>query len=284
MKATIGPLLTSSVNDSLLAARHAGEAMVDCCLDLGRSTTRVSLHPAEWTFDGRTYPFLDVCKQRTIYYWTAAGFEPIARFASSLIKLIPTQWGAPTFEIDGIKMLATSRMSPWVDAGRKVRLIQPHGKVILDTCGGLGYFAASCLGGGSAHIHSYEKNSDVIWLRSLNPWSPDNLESHLAASAMTLTNGDIAERISGHANDSVDAILHDPPRFGIAGELYSQLFYNQLARVLKRKGKMFHYTGMPNKLSSGRDLSNEVATRLHRAGFTTELCFDGVLAIKTRKV
>lgn len=281
---TIGPLLTSSVHDSLLAARRAGETTVDCSLDLGRSTTRVLLHAGEWTFEAQPYPFLDVCKQRTIYYWTAAGFAPIARFANSLIKLIPTEWGAPTFEIDGIKMLATSRMSPWVDAGRKVRLIQPRGKVILDTCGGLGYFAASCLGGQSAHIHSYEKSSDVIWLRSLNPWSPDNLESCIAASAMTLTNGDITEHIVGHASDSVDAILHDPPRFGIAGELYSQQFYDQLARVLKRRGKMFHYTGMPNKLSSGRDLAHEVAARLQRAGFTTELSMDGVLAMKTRKI
>ena len=39
--------------------------------------------------------------------------------------------------------------------------------------------------------------------------------------------------IAGLAAASVDAILHDPPRFGIAGELYSQAFYDQLARVLK---------------------------------------------------
>jgi len=36
---------------------------------------------------------------------------------------------------------------PNADAERKVRLIQPRGKVILDTCGGLGYFAAWCLQG-----------------------------------------------------------------------------------------------------------------------------------------
>ena len=284
MKVTIGPLLTSSVNGSLLAARRAGGTTVDCSLDLGRSTTQVQVDSAEWTFDGQPYPFLDVCKPRTIYYWTDARFEPIARFANALIKLIPTQWGVPTFEIDGIKMLATARMSPWIDADRKVRLIQPRGKVILDTCGGLGYFAACCLAGKSAHVYSYEKNSDVIWLRSLNPWSPDNLESCTATTAMTLTNGDITELISEHASDSIDAILHDPPRFGIAGELYSQVFYDQLARVLKRKSKLFHYTGMPNKLSSGRDLANEVATRLCRAGFTAKLCIDGVLAVKIRTV
>ena len=55
---------------------------------------------------------------------------------------------------------------------------------------------------------------------------------------------------------------------------------DQLARVLKRKGKLFHYTGAPNKLTSGRDVANEVKKRLQRAGFTAELKGDGVLAVK----
>ena len=38
--------------------------------------------------------------------------------------------------------------------------------------------------------------------------------------------------IAALAAGSVDAILHDPPRFGIAGELYAQSFYDELARVL----------------------------------------------------
>jgi len=58
---------------------------------------------------------------------------------------------------------------------------------------------------------------------------------------------------------------------GIAGELYSQVFYDQLARVLKRKGRLFHYTGAPNKLTSGRDVPREVAKRLRLAGFAVEL-------------
>ena len=82
------------------------------------------------------------------------------------------------------------------------------------------------------------------------------------------------------AGESVDAILHDPPRFGIAGELYSQAFYDQVARVLKRKGRLFHYTGSPNKLTSGRDVPAEVMKRLRRAGFAAELNGDGVLAVR----
>ena len=79
--------------------------------------------------------------------------------------------------------------------------------------------------------------------------------------------------------DAFDAVLHDPPRFGIAGELYSQNFYTQLARVLKRRGKMFHYTGAPNKHSRGRDLAGEVASRLRAAGFAVEPNGDGLLVV-----
>jgi predicted methyltransferase len=278
----IGPLVTHDVHESLLAARRSGTASIDCSLDLGRSRTRVAVHEAGWTADGATYPFLEACQERSIYYWTAGRFEPLSRYAGSLIKLVPTPWGTPTFEIDGIKMLASARISPWADAQRKVGLVRPRGKVVLDTCGGLGYFAAWCLAARCAHVHTYEKNPDVIWLRSRNPWSPDNIENRGDSRAMTLTNADVTERIAGFKTGSVDAVLHDPPRFGIAGELYSQVFYDELARVLKRRGRMFHYTGAPNRRSSGRDLPNEVAARLRRAGFDVEPCLDGVLADKAR--
>ncbi|MEO8716752.1 MAG: MnmC family methyltransferase [Burkholderiales bacterium] len=243
-------------------------------MDLERSRTTVEVDAAGWVWQGRRFPYLETCKDRTIYYWDDGAFQPVARYTRSLIKLVPTQWGPPTFEIDGIKMLPTAQVSPYADAERKVGLIQPRGKVILDTCGGLGYFAAWCLQGGAKQVLSYEKNADVIWLRGLNPWSP------AADDALTLTEGDIAERIVALSAGSVDAILHDPPRFGIAGELYAQEFYDQLARVLKRRGKIFHYSGTPNKLTSGRDVPREVAKRLQRAGFHVQLMGDGVLAVK----
>lgn len=272
-----GPLLILPIHQALLDARDAGVSAIDASLDLGRTTSRVEIGADAWQWNGQAYPYAESCKDRTIYFWDGEGFEPISRFTSSLIKLVPTEWGAPTFEIDGIKMLPTAHISPYDDAQRKVGLIQPRGKVVLDTCGGLGYFAAWCLQGDARQVVSFEKNPDVIWLRTLNPWSPDH---SAPGSALTLTNGDVAEQIETLADASVDAILHDPPRFGIAGGLYSQAFYDQLARVLKPRGRMFHYTGAPNKLTSRRDVPNEVSTRLQKAGFTTELNGDGVLAIR----
>ena len=270
----IGPLLTLPVHAALLAARASGASSIECSLDLDRSINTVAIDAAGFIHDGQHYPTPEVCKDRTIYWWDGRRFEAVARFGSSLIKLVPTQWGAPTFEIDGIKMLPTAQVSPYADAERKVGLVQPRGKQVLDTCGGLGYFAACCLSAGAAQVQSYEKNLDVIWLRSLNPWSP------VVGGALSLQNADVSERITTLASESVDAILHDPPRFGIAGELYSQAFYDQLARVIRPRGRLFHYTGTPNKLTSRRDVPAEVATRLQRAGFSTELNGDGVVAIR----
>jgi uncharacterized protein len=268
------PLLTLRVLEQMRSAVHSGSTVIACSLDLQRSTTTVSVDAYGWTWGDRRFPYPKVCNDRTIYHWTGVAFEPAARYSNSLIKLVPTDWGPPTFEIDGIKMLPTAHVSPYADAERKVRLIKPRGRVVLDTCGGLGYFAAWCVQGQATQVLSFEKNPDVIWLRSLNPWSPS------PGGALTLTQGDITEQISILPARSVDAILHDPPRFGIAGELYSQAFYEQLSRVIRRRGRLFHYTGTPNRLTSQRNVPLEVARRLRDAGFAAQFDGDGVLAIR----
>ncbi len=269
------PLLTLNTHERLRTAARRGETLAECSLDLDRSTVTVGIDAAGWTWKNSHYTWMQRCRARTIYYPDGDQFQPVARYGASLVKLVPTDWGPPTFEIDGVKMLPTAHVSPYQDAEHKVRLIQPRNKVILDTCGGLGYFAAWCLRGQARQVLSFEKNPDVVWLRELNPWSPPD------SGALTLTRGDIVEEIAALGDRSIDAILHDPPRFGIAGELYSQVFYQELARVLKRRGKLFHYTGTPNKLTSGRDVPNEVARRLRHAGFVTEFREDGVLAVRT---
>lgn len=272
-----GPLLLLADAQALLAARGSGLAHWTGSLDLGRSTDTAQLGVQTWQWRGQGYPYPGKLKERTLYFWDGEDFVPISRYSGALIKLVPTEWGAPTFEIDGIKMLPSAQLSPFEDARRKVASVDPRGKIVLDTCGGLGYFAACCLEAGVAQLLSFEKNADVLWLRTLNPWSPDP-ESAAAGGRLQLTHADIAQHIATLADDSVDAILHDPPRFGIAGELYSQVFYDQLARVLRRGGRLFHYTGAPNRLTSGRDVPNEVSKRLAKAGFTTQLALDGVLA------
>ena len=274
-----GPLLTRAIGGALLAARDAGAEAWIGSLDLGRSETSVHLLPTHWRWRDRDWPYPDRLKDRTIHYWDGEGFVPASRYGCALYKLVPTDWGPPTFEIDGIKMLPTAKVSPFEDARAKVALVEPQGKRVLDTCGGLGYFAACCLEAGAAEIRSFEKSEDVLWLRTLNPWSPDP-DAPDAGGRLRLAHGDVAKEIERLPDAGFDAVLHDPPRFGIAGELYSQAFYDQLARVLRRGGRLFHYTGSPNRLTSGRDVPREVAKRLEKSGFRTQLALDGVFATK----
>jgi predicted methyltransferase len=266
-----GPLLTAATAETLRDALRGGATRCECSLDLGLSVGPVDVSAAGFIWQQSQYPWPPALKPRTIYYWDGTEFVPASLYAGSLLKLVPTPWGAPTFEIDGIKMLPSLNESPFEDARRKVELVGVRRKRVLDTCGGLGYFAAWCLRLGATHVLSCEKNPHVLWLRELNPWSPR------ADAVLEVCSAASEQHIGSLAAASFDAVLHDPPRFGIAGELYSRSFYEQLVRVLRPGGTLFHYTGSPNKLTSGRDVQGEVLRRLSECGFEARRALDGVL-------
>ena len=50
--------------------------------------------------------------------------------------------------------------------------------------------------------------------------------------------------------------------------------------MIRPGGRLFHYTGSPNRLTSGRDVPGEVITRLAQAGFKAERALDGVFGIR----
>jgi len=281
MARLLTPLLTRQSAQTLGAARARGATMWQGSLDLDRSIDAVALTVAGFDWRGQRWPWpTTTLKERTLYAClNGDDWVPVQRFSDRLIKLVPTAWGPPTFEIDGIKMLPTAQLSPWDDAATKVALVQPRGRRLLDCCGGLGYYAAHALAAGATLVQSFENNAEVLWLRRLNPWSPD-IDAPALQGRFTLTEGDIAVAISALPDAHFDAGLHDPPRFGIAGELYSLAFYQQLARVLKPGAPLFHYTGTPNAKSSGRDLPGEVMQRLEQAGFRAERRLDGVFATR----
>jgi predicted methyltransferase len=271
------PLLTLPVLQKLAAARDRGETRLTLSLDLGRTTMTVEPGKDGWVWQKARFPYPDDLKERTIYGWNGTEFEAVSKFDARLYKLVPTEWGPPTFEISGIKMLPTEKISPFEDARLKVSLVEPRGRRVLDCCAGLGYFAHWCLMEQAASILSFEKNEAVLWLREVNPWSPRR------DGRLTLQHGDVSEEITSLPARSFDAILHDPPRFGIAGELYSQAFYGELERVLATNGILFHYTGSPNKVSRGRNMQKEVQKRLAKAGLDAAIVGDGLVARRARK-
>lgn len=275
------PILTQHEHFLLEKAKERHIPQTRLSLDIHQSQTWVSLTAEHWEWKGKTFPFLSRCRPNTFYYWdeNENEFSEIAQYHESygLIKLIPTEHGPPTFQIDGIQMLPSKHVCPFEDASQKVMRVKPQGKIILDTCGGLGYFAKQALEQGAKQVDSFEINSSVIWLREKNPWSPDP-----ETPGFTLKNQSFLEAMPELPSSHYQAILHDPPRFSIAGELYSTEVYQEFFRVAKPGGLFFHYTGTPYKASHGRDFIREVKVRVEEAGFRVkEILNDGLLAEKS---
>ena len=76
-----------------------------------------------------------------------------------------------------------------------------------------------------------------------------------------------ADEIEGFEDESFSRVVHDPPTFSLAGELYSGDFYRHLFRVLKRKGRVFHYIG-DLESRAGRNVARGVVRRRQEAGFS----------------
>lgn len=274
------PILSAIEFQILTRTREEKQRAVSLSLDIQKSQQTVLLFDKYWLWEGQEFPYQLKNRPNTFYLWTPEEkqFLPISRedpATGGLVKLVPTPQGPPNFQINGIQMLPQKKVSPFLDAQAKVKRLHPRGKKVLDTCGGLGYFAHFCLEEGAKQIVSFEINEAVLWIRERNPWSPA-----LGNAKLTLSKADILEQIKYCETKEFDCILHDPPRFSIAGDLYSLDFYQQLHRVLRPQGTLFHYTGNPFQLSHGRSFIQEIEKRLKKAGFRTEKGADGLFGEK----
>jgi predicted methyltransferase len=178
------------------------------------------------------------------------------------LKLLPTA-GAPTLEIDGVRMHRTVGTTPDLDARVKLEALGVDGGRILDTCTGLGYTALEALRQGGEIVVSVEIRPGVLRIAGLNPWSAGLFED----GRVDLVLGDSGGLVGGFPDMLFDYVVHDPPRFSHAGHLYAGAFYDQLLNVLRPGGRLFHYTGEPGSRRRRVDLRKGVMERLRRAGF-----------------
>jgi predicted methyltransferase len=194
-------------------------------------------------------------------------------------KLIPTStW--PTLEISGIHMHRIKDVDPKTDTELKIKSLRRiYGKV-LDVCTGLGYTAILAARKKSVEkVVTIEKDDNVIKIAKQSEFSRELFEN----PKIELIIGDALEIVKNFENESFNFIIHDPPRFSLAPQLYSQEFYNQLFRVLKKGGKMFHYTGEPGKLS-GKNFIKGITRRLLLAGFKRIVKVKEAKGLVARKV
>jgi hypothetical protein len=152
-------------------------------------------------------------------------------------------------------------VTPDQDTMRKVRAIGSLVGRVLDTATGLGYTAIEAARTAS-EVVTIELDPEVLEVARLNPWS----RGLFTSSKIKQVVGDTLEVVQTFEDHTFSRIMHDPPRFSLAGELYSGACYQQLYRVLMARGRMFHYIGDLGS-RSGRNVARGVVRRLQGAGF-----------------
>ncbi len=263
------PITLSFVQaNTLLEARQQGHQAVETSPDLGLSTVRVTVSHDGCTFpDGShvTWEQIEKIKasETTCFALEDNSIRPIqvfSEYTNRMCSLLPTH-GAPSMLIAGFTMHRIVNIDPMQDTRKKIATIAPLIGRVLDTATGLGYTAIEAAKT-AEQVLTIELDPGAQAIARQNPWSR-KLFTDAKIQQML---GDAYEIVPTLADESFDRIIHDPPVFSLAGELYSGTFYRQLYRVLKRGGRLFHYIGDLNS-KSGSTVTRGALKRLQEAGF-----------------
>ncbi len=175
-------------------------------------------------------------------------------------SLYPTE-GAPTMLVSGIPMHRIKGTAPHTDTLEKMRAVRPVVGQVLDTATGLGYTAIEAAKT-AALVTTIELDPAAIEVCRCNPWS----QGLFANPKITQIIGDSFDVVQALDEATYTRIIHDPPAFALAGDLYSGEFYRALHRLLRNNGRLFHYVGDPES-KSGHSITVGVMRRLEQAGF-----------------
>ncbi len=263
------PVVLSYIQvEPLLKARQQGQTSVEVSPDLGITTVTVMLTPEGVAFPGRErldWQSIEKISKSQVNCFIVEGntIRPIqvfSEYTNRVCSLMPTG-GAPSMLIAGFVMHRIKDIDPMQDTLKKIAAISPIVGRVLDTATGLGYTAIEA-SKTADEVVTIELDPGVQEIARLNPWSQALFHNPKIRQLM----GDAFEVVQTFEDESFSRIIHDPPTFSLAGELYSGAFHRQLFRVLKRGGRLYHYVGNPNSKASG-GVTKGALRRLQEAGF-----------------
>ena len=215
-----------------------------------------------------------------IYATDAKGTRRLDLFEDHYYKLRVFN-GIPILEIDGLRMQLVRDFETPLDYAKEVvkglKIPETRHPIysVLDTCMGLGYTATEAAKQKSVKkVITCEISEAVILLAKWNPFS-EALFDETKESKIEVLQGSIFEKIQTFKSESFDFIIHDPPRFSHAPELYSPEFYAELYEICKKGARIFHYVGLVGA-KKGRKIEEEASKALEAVGFK-ELRFSSKL-------
>ncbi len=126
---------------------------------------------------------------------------------------------------------------------------------------GLGYSAIAAAKS-AKNLITFEKDPNVYDLARLNPFS----EALFCSKNIEIRKEDISVAVKSLGESYFDCVIHDPPTFKLAPELFTEAFYQELYRIMKKNGRFFHYTPL-YKISQGYDFPSRIEKKLKKTGF-----------------
>lgn len=252
----------------MIEARERSQSVATISTDLNLTESEIRLQPGGVLFPGGEQldwkSIEEISGNETACYYvqanTAKAIKGFSEFTGRAYGLMPTG-SAPTMLISGIPMHRIKDTDPHQDTLNKIKVVAPVQGDVLDTTTGLGYTAIEAAKT-ARHVTTIEIDPTAQEIARFNPWS-QALFNH---PKITQVIGDAFEEIEKFEAESFSTIIHDPPMFTLAGDLYSLAFYRQAFRVLKDNGRIFHYIGDPESKSGAR-VTTGVIRRLQDAGF-----------------
>jgi uncharacterized protein len=263
------PVLSYIQAEALLVAHKQGQTMLEISPDLGISHVTVQMSdegviiPAAALLNWQQ---IQQIKKATTNCFLVEGndiraIQFFSEDTNRLCSLMPTT-GAPTMLIAGFTMHRIVDTDPMQDTLKKMATVKPVTGRVLDTATGLGYTAIEAAKT-AEEVVTIELDPGAQKIARLNPWSRALFHDEKIRQIM----GDAFEVVPAFDDDSFDRIIHDPPVFSLAGDLYAGAFYRQLYRILKRGGRLFHYIGNLDS-KSGSTVARGSLRRLKEAGFS----------------
>ncbi len=252
----------------ILAARRKGEATAPISPDLNRTTVEARIEEEGLVFPDMTQVYWEDVEriaeaENTCFWIEDEAIHPIQVFSevTGWIRTLYPTHRAPTMLVSGIPMHRIKDVDPFEDTRNKIKAAAPVVGCVLDTATGLGYTAIEAAKT-AEEIVTVELDPAALEIARYNPWSQDLFDNPKIKQIV----GDAWDTIEKMQDGSFARIIHDPPAFSLGGDLYSRDFYEELYRVLTRKGYVFHYVGDPES-KSGRNVTAGVIRRLQEAGF-----------------
>ena len=252
----------------MIEARKSSQSVLRVSTDLNLTQSEIKLQPENVLFptgeslDWKSIEEISANETACFYVENneARAIKGFSEFSGRVYGLMPTD-SAPTMLISGIPMHRIKDTNPHQDTLNKIKAVAPVKGEVLDTTTGLGYTAIEAAKT-ARRVTTIEIDPTAQEIARLNPWSRDLFNNPKIKQMI----GDAFDEIERFDGESFSTIVHDPPMFSLAGDLYALAFYQQAFRVLKPNGRVFHYIGDPESKSGAR-VTAGVIRRLQEAGF-----------------